>query len=475
MSKKKIFTVGVALASDDCQYVEFRSKASLLDWDIVLFRFTIQDHFYLGEDTYRGKPSLDDDDSFQLKDYCSHWRREIKQAVEAGKTVLVFLAPFQDVFVDTGRRTYSGTGRNQKTTVEVDLFSNYEVIPVSLSPTTASGSRIRLVAKGAEVISSYWKEFGACSKYEVVIEKPEGTVCLVTQSGSKPVGLICRSKTTNGSMILLPDINFCPDHFEDEEGEWTADAEKFASRIVKEVVSLDKTLKLSSEVTPEPAWAATEDFALPSEGILKSKLLEIEEELEEIQKRKEQMLDEVRSAGAFRALLYEKGKPLEHAIIEALRIFGFKAKPFQNAESEFDVVFTSKEGRLIGEAEGKDNKAVNVEKLRQLSMNIHEDLLREDVDKPAKPVLFGNPFRMVKPDKRDDPFTQKCVTAATSSSTALVSTPELFAAIWPLLEKKNAQFAKRCRLALLDASGRVTFPEAPVVSGAAKERTAQAS
>ena len=94
--------------------------------------------------------------------------------------------------------------------------------------------------------------------------------------------------------------------------------------------------------------------------------------------------------GRLRGLLFEKGKPLEEAIIEGLRKLGFTAEPFKDDGSEFDVVFESPEGRLIDEAEGKDNKAVNVDKLRQLQMNIHEDLLRDSVAEPAKPVLFGN-------------------------------------------------------------------------------------
>lgn len=73
---------------------------------------------------------------------------------------------------------------------------------------------------------------------------------------------------------------------------------------------------------------------------------------------------------------------------------GFRAEPFKDSNSEFDVVFESDEGRLIGEAEGKDSKAINVDKLRQLAMNIHEDLQREEVTKSAKGVLFGNGFRL---------------------------------------------------------------------------------
>ncbi len=92
--------------------------------------------------------------------------------------------------------------------------------------------------------------------------------------------------------------------------------------------------------------------------------------------------------------MFEKGKLLENVIIEALRLLGFKAVPYKDSTSEFDVVFESDQGRLIGEAEGKDTKAVNIDKLRQLAMNVHEDLQREDVSSPAKPVLFGNGFRL---------------------------------------------------------------------------------
>ncbi len=162
-----------------------------------------------------------------------------------------------------------------------------------------------------------------------------------------------------------------------------------------------------------------------------------------------------------RALLYEKGKPLEAAIIEALRTLGFTASQFKDSDSEFDVVFECTEGRLIGEAEGKDTKAVNIDKLRQLSMNIHEDLQREDVDAPAKPVLFGNGFRLQAPLERGDPFTEKCHSAAATSSTALVATADLFAPVQYLLWACDIDYAAKCRQALLTSTGRVKFPASP--------------
>lgn len=148
-------------------------------------------------------------------------------------------------------------------------------------------------------------------------------------------------------------------------------------------------------------------------------------------------------------------------IIESLRLLGFTAASFKESDSEFDVVFESAEGRLIGEAEGKDTKAVNIDKLRQLSMNIHEDLQRESVTAPAKPVLFGNGFRLQPLNERADPFTDKCHSAAATSSTALIFTPDLFAPVQYLIKAPDAEYARACRVAILESTGRVSLPAPP--------------
>jgi hypothetical protein len=464
MSSKRILTIGLELASSDTQYASFRSKTSLLDWDIILFKPEIGDFISYSE-YFQGKSSLSDRASFQLKESCEHWRREVKQAIEAGKTVIVFLPSLEEVFVDTGQRSYSGTGRNQRTTRHVAEYNNYEAIPATLSPVTATGSSMKLSTRGAEILAPYWIEFESVSKYEVVLNDPKVPACLVTRTGDKTVGAFYRSKSSAGTLLLLPDIDFYPDKFiKEKEGKqsWTPAAEKFAGRMISTVVALDKALRTAAEVTPEPAWATEPNFTLGTETTLRILLLEAERKVEEAQKKKEQLVEELRSVGLYRGLLFEKGKPLENIIIEALRLLGFTAAPFKESDSEFDVVFESHEGRLIGEAEGKDNKAVNVEKLRQLSMNIHEDLLRGSVTTPAKPVLFGNGFRLQPLSKRADPFTEKCHNAAATSSTALVFTPDLFLPVQYLVSNDDVKYAETCRQILLSSTGRVTFPSPPV-------------
>jgi len=157
MSARRILTIGFELASLDKQYESFQSKTSLLDWDIVLFKPQISDFSYY--EYFQGKPSLSDSASFQLKESCEHWRREIKQALETGKTVIVVLPSFEEVYVDTGQRSYSGTGRNQRTTRHVTVYNNYQAIPATLSPATATGSFMKLSARNADVLAPYWAEF----------------------------------------------------------------------------------------------------------------------------------------------------------------------------------------------------------------------------------------------------------------------------------------------------------------------------
>ena len=100
MSKASIASVGFQCASEHVVYLSLDSNSSLLDYDIVVFRPDIQE--YLGLNTYNGKPCLSDDDSFKLQSDMGHWRGEIKEAVDGGKTVIVLMSDRIDISVATG-------------------------------------------------------------------------------------------------------------------------------------------------------------------------------------------------------------------------------------------------------------------------------------------------------------------------------------------------------------------------------------
>jgi hypothetical protein len=284
---RKILAVGLELATNLVHVEQFGSKISLLDWDIILFRPDIENVIISSTVAYQGKPCLGDSASFRLKEACEHWRREIRQAFDNGKTTIVFLPAVEEVYVATGERTSSGTGRNQKVTRIVERYSNYNSLPVSLKPVPSIGSSIKLAPLGAEILAPFWLEFEKFSTYKVLIS-PESkeSIALTTKAGDKPVGAIFRSKISSGAIVLLPDMDFHDDDsflaIKGKENHWTDEAEQFAARLAGAAVSMSRALHSSGDATPEPAWAAAPIYTLASERELGIQLLNAEHQVEEV-------------------------------------------------------------------------------------------------------------------------------------------------------------------------------------------------
>ncbi len=194
--------------------------------------------------------------------------------------------------------------------------------------------------------------------------------------------------------------------------------------------------------------------------------MEIEKKTKEIEKlilQKNELLARADQEIRLRDLLFEKGKILENAISTALEILGYKAEHFNDGNLELDHVITSPEGdRFIGEAEGKDTSAINIDKFRQLAVNIQEDLQRDEVENPATGILFGNGFRLKKPSERAEQFTTKCINTAKTSNCVLVRTADFFQVAKYVKESKSETFAKSCRDAIKNSIGKIVdFPALP--------------
>lgn len=162
------------------------------------------------------------------------------------------------------------------------------------------------------------------------------------------------------------------------------------------------------------------------------------------------------------ALLYETGKPLENAVSKALKILGYvQAENYNDGKLELDQVIVSPEGdRFIGECEGKDSTAINVDKFRQLNDSLYEDFQREEVQEKANGIIFGNPQRLSEPDKRTLTFTEKCINNARREKVGLVLTMDLFKAAKRVADTGDEEYARKCRQAIKEQLGEVVvFPE----------------
>lgn len=476
---KTIFTVGVELPGSVGEYVEFNSDTSLLDADIIVFQPDISDVYDYETDSYQGKRSYGERASFELKERIAHWRRELWNAVDSGKTVFILLTDKYEVFVDSGKREFSGTGRNARKTRFVEPCCNYDVLPSGIQLTTASG-RVMTLSDKATILREYWDAFGELSIYKVIITGSVSVPLVLSKDRKHVFGAIIRYKGSAGNFVFLPEIPFSemPGLSTEKNGVscWTKKADALGKQFLQVIHGIDEGLRSQTARTPKPGWAKDRLFDLPAERKINEELLRLEQRKQEFQQEEVALKQRLNEETRLKALLYEQGHVLEAAIIGALILLGFTASRFRESDSEFDVVFESAEGRFIGEAEGKDSKAINIEKLRQLQMNIHEDFSREGSKDMAKPVLFGNAERLRAPTERKEFFTAKCMTAAKRMECALVRTTDLFEISRYLTGTPNSEFSRLCREAILSTNGEVvSFPAVPPPEGEEKIGTTTGS
>ena len=186
-------------------------------------------------------------------------------------------------------------------------------------------------------------------------------------------------------------------------------------------------------------------------------------DIEILEIKKTELLEQISQETKLKDLLFETGKTLENAINLGLKILGYSAENYNDGVLELDHVIVSPEGdRFLGEAEGKDTSAINIDKLRQLLVNIHEDVQRDEVESPALGILFGNGFRLTEPSHREEQFTTKCLSTAKSSNCILIKTTDLFRVAKYVKESNDQTFAKSCRDSIKLGMGKIVqFPDLP--------------
>lgn len=449
---KSIISIGYEIPgfSDRCH--EYTSDQSLLDGDIIVFETVSL------ADSSGGKPTYTDSYSFALRESTKHWRREVSTALEHGKTVFLMFRKYNIAQLYTGQKEFKG--RTQINYVED--FNNYEFLPIKLPEIVSKGGSA-VVFTGDPVFATLWKEFGSYLRYESYLAQKTRRPVFVTKTGRLPIGGVFTDG--KGHLVLLPPIDYDEENFitnSESNPEWTKEAITFGNRLVNLLSEIDHSLKQESTKTPAPEWVAGDQFKLKNELQLEQKIVGVSATIATLTEEAKSLRSNLENEIKLKDLLFETGKPLEAAVTLALMILGYSAENYDDGTLELDQVIVSPEGgRFIGECEGKDAAAINIDKLRQLEENIQSDLQREDVEKPAVGILFGNGFRLTPPNERQEQFTTKCLVSA-KRGTILIRTANLFSVARYVRETDDEDFAKQCREAILSGTGDIVqFPALP--------------
>lgn len=452
---RKIITVEYQIPNFSDAYFNYSSEQSLLDADVIVFK-----PMQLSGGSE--KPSFTESGSFQLEQSAKHWERELSVALEYGKTVFLILGRYQIASVKTGQTEVKG-----RTVIDyVRDYNNYEFLPARLPSMTAK-SGTEIVFTGDPTFSTFWKELKPHLEYECYFNEKVKRPVFTTKTGERPIGAVFN--IGKGHLVTLPLIEYDEDRFlkkRKDDFYWTKEAIKFGNKVASILLDIDKSLRSESMASPPPSWIDNPDFVSPQETKLLKNIADARERIEKIRSEEQSLQADLNREQQQKNLLFETGKPLEAAVMDALKSLGYSAENYNDGELELDHVIVSPEGdRFIGECEGKDNSAINIDKFRQLSESIQADLQKVDVDKPAIGILFGNGFRLTAPQDRQDQFTQKCRSSA-KRGTILVRTMDLYPVVRYIRETNDQGYMKLCRDAILASLGCVVeFPSPPSRGG----------
>ncbi|MFC5266264.1 hypothetical protein ACFPJ1_29470 [Kribbella qitaiheensis] len=381
-------------------HYRFGSSVSLFDYDVVFWDPAQSLEGYKAlRDTYQGRDSLNDNASARLVNDVHRRNSEFKDFLEMGRCLVIFLPGDLDVWVDTGKKDYSGTGRNRAATRIVDRFNILKAIPLDL--TFAPGSGLEITPAN-DIMASLFKQSRESWIYRSVIEKHQTVKPLLHIKGTKKsVAGMVRVKGAGGRLILLPELVL---PFADDESDGDADdldlvetgspedsgVATQAEEDEDEPWPGDLLLAWVESLVAEPdaslpSWTA--EYKFPTEARRSAEQVALEAELSELQVRIESLNAEQARDEQWKTLIAGSGASLERRVREAFELVGFTFEQVDPGRSDLKGEYQGR--RVVVEVKGLSKSAAE-KNAAQLEKWVSEELAEE---REVKGVLVVNTWR----------------------------------------------------------------------------------
>ena len=437
---------------DDNERSEFKGDLSVFDFDVVMWdpAGSLSSYTNYYQSTYKGVPSLGDDESVRAQADIERRRSEFLEFVNAGRTLIVIGRPPQECYVATGRKKYSGTGKNRISTRLVAPIDLLDALPLDVDPQfeVARGNRIDVSGDGP--IASVLRKYREFMTYETVISGFPGAALARVTGTDRMIAGIHRFGNA-GHLIILPspDFQLKPEDDEDVELEvevdsdeverWTEEAPEFQTDLLAAVE------QLGSAVSSRPAW--TERFSTAEQQRIRTELVEQFRQVE-VARTKLSALQGRREEAESRDQLYlGTGRALELEVKAVFEVLGGTVTEPPPGRDDWRVAFA--EGQAVVEVKGLTKSAAE-KHAAQLEKWVAG--LLEGTGEQFKGILVVNTYRETPLDKRTKKsFPDQMVPYSTSRSHCLVTGLQLFL-IRSEVENDPAR-AEHWRKQLLESSG----------------------
>lgn len=451
---KKIAFLG-KLDSIKIENVDFLSfeniNTALMDYDILIFYPNL---FY--------KKLTNKNYSYEeYKDINSKWLKKIFDFLFSKKNIFIFATKPISL--------KSKTAHNPTRTYNIYTSDIFDTILQFTNKNVESGKIVLKKANG--ILDNFYNRFKELLQYNITYEKVmlnntlfNRSLSTNSQINSQSIDIFTgRDKNkilssivkieNRGNILLLPEVVF--------------KKEEDFNDLLNIIVEIDKNLNKEIIKNPKPQWLENNvNYSINISENIKSELENIDKEINKLNENKEELNQNLEKEEQIKDLLFENGKPLENAIIEALRILDYEAKNKYIGNNEIDILATSPEGDIFCcEAEGKDNNAIDITKFRQLLDHIA--IYKEHIEYKSNvnSILFGNAYRKEELANRpEEYFTGHCLQGSMLNNFILIKTTDLFFVIRDIKNCndniKVEEYKKKCREAILNSKGKiVVFPK----------------
>jgi len=407
-SRMKILSIGYEFECDHPSIEEttFRSDDSLFDYDILLWEPDALIWEYSTNEKFRGCPSLNDDDSVSLVEDMTRRKNEMVELLKLGRTIIIFTPGPDKYYIDTGKREYSGAGRNRQTTRIVDDIDLTEFLPIeNVETIKASGFQIEF--RGKEPFDQFWRINNKYLSYHAYLKEPVGIPLFFIKGTQKIIGSYINKE--NGNLIFIP--NFLADYQLDETENFAEIEKKFIDSIIELVSDLNR----SSGGFKPSVWCS--NYLLPSEQNEKDKLRKLERKSSIIRSKISDQKNFIAKLEEYKILFAGDGRALE---IEVGRIFselGFEVE--EGLPGRDDLILRYGDKIAVVEVKGV-SKSAGEKHAAQLEKWVSEYHAQKDI-KP-KGILIVNAYKDIPLEDRNElPFPNQMIPYSSNREHCLIT------------------------------------------------------
>lgn len=237
---KQIFTIWYEIPWYAENYINFNSKKSLMDADILLISPEELTPSYEGYVSFSsgGGGCHNVANSNKYEDQVSHLKKEISDFLQSGKNIFLFLSK-KETYQLASSVTSPRKGQN---TYNTYTKNNYEFLPLNIGTiVSASGKQIEF--SGNSIFSDFYNKFKKNLEYQLYVENISNAQIIFTgKDKTKVLGAIY--KVGNGNIITLPYLKYDNDKFieykeKEDKNYWTDEAMKFGNIFIDCLLSID--------------------------------------------------------------------------------------------------------------------------------------------------------------------------------------------------------------------------------------------